>query len=152
MTGSTPIDLLPLQPVVDRLKANCPSLREVGVAADLAALLKSGAVRASPSAFVLLESAVVIATTEDSAPLRQTFEVTVAVLLAALLPGLKGEAAIRALAEPQAQIRGAMFAWSQPDTWRRYHFGAEGVEDFNDQTGVLLYRQNFTTQVQIQEA
>ena len=145
------IEMLQLQPVVQRLKAEAPLLREVGVAADLAALLKAGSVRASPSAFVLLESAVPTQIHEGSGPLRQTFDVTVAVILAAGLAGAKGAAAIAALEAPQGQIRAAMFGWSAPGTWRRFWFGAEGIEDFNDQTGVVLYRHNFTCQVRIQE-
>lgn len=144
--------LLPLQPVIDHLKSTCPSFREIAGAADLGAVIKAGAVRASPSAFVIPDGAVVIATSEDSGPLVQTFEVGVAVIIAVQLAGLKGAAGVAALEVPQGEVRAAMFAWSQPETWRRYHFGPEGIEDFNDQQGVLLYRHTFKTLVQIQEA
>ncbi len=146
-----PIDLIEIQLVVDRLAAQATMLREVGAAADLAAVVKAGALRASPSAFVLLESAVPQAVDEGSGPLRQTFDVTVAVILAVDLSGFRGEAGVTALAGPQAAIRAAMFGWAMPGTWRRFWFGPEGLEDFNDQTGVLLYRHNFNCQVRIQE-
>lgn len=143
--------LLPLTPVIDRLKVEARSLRQVGAAADLAAGMKPGGLTASPSAFVILSGAEPFDVAEGSGPLRQTFDVTLAVLVGVNLAGSKGEAGLAKLETPVGEVRDALFGWSHPDAEIKFRSGGEGVEEFDAKTGVLLYRLDFITRVRLLE-
>jgi hypothetical protein len=145
------MDLLALTPVIDRLKAVASALRQVGAAADLAAGMKPGGLTASPSAFVILTGAEPFEVAEGSGPLRQTFEVTLTVLVGVNLAGAKGEAGLEKLETPVREVRRALFGWSHPDAEIKFRSGGEGVEEFDAKTGVLLYRLDFTTRVRLLE-
>ena len=151
MTPSTPIILLPLQPVIDRLKESCPSLKDVGGIADIAAAAAKGAVRASPTAMVMSLGANPYEVQEASGPLRQTIDVTIGVVIGVTLAGANGARGLAELETPVGEVRGALFGWSHPDAVRKFWSAGESVEDFNPETGVLLYRLDFTTRVRIQE-
>lgn len=148
---ATPIILLQLAPVIARLDEVCPSLREVGGVADIAAAAARGAVRASPSAMVMTLGADGYEVQEGSGPLRQTLDVSIGVVVGVTLAGAKGAAGLGRLEEPVGEIRGALFGWRHPDAVRPFWMGGESVEDFDAATGVLLYRLDFTTRVRIQE-
>lgn len=151
MSPGEPIILLPLQPVIDRLKAACGSLRDVGGIADIAAAGAKGAVRASPVAMVMHLGGSAFETQEGSGPLRQTIDVTIGVIVGVTLAGSKGEQGMAQLETPVGEIRGALFGWEHPGAVRKFWSAGESVEDFNPETGVLLYRLDFTTRVRIQE-
>lgn len=145
------MDLLQLRPIIERLKARVPQLRSVGKTADLAALLEKGRIVGGPQAFVFENGAEPIEVREGSGPLRQAFLATVTVIVATDLAGPVGEAAIEELPEPISAVRFALFGWTHPAAERKFHCGASGIEDFNADTRVLLYRLDFVTQVAIQE-
>ncbi|MDP1617341.1 hypothetical protein [Phenylobacterium sp.] len=143
--------LLAQTPVIERLKVEARSLRQVGAAADLAAGMKPGGLTASPSAFVILSGAEPFDVGEGSGPLRQTFDVTQTVLVGVNLAGAKGEAGLAKLETPVGEVRGALFGWSHPDAEIKFRSGGEGVEEFDAKTGVLLYRLDFITRVRLLE-
>lgn len=144
------MNLLPLDPIVARLRASAPTLRSVGTAADLAAIQATG-VRAGPMAFVILSGADAHEVREGSGPLRQVLAVTVTVLLGLPTAGAKGEAGLRAVEEPASQVRAALFGWSHPDALRSFVSAGEGLEEFDAKSQVLLYQLSFTTLRLIQE-
>ncbi|MCX7586542.1 hypothetical protein [Phenylobacterium sp. 58.2.17] len=145
------MSLFALPPIQARLKAKAPILRDVGFAADLAAATAPGAVLAGPQAFVMVMGMDAYEAKEFSGPLRQGLAVNFAVLIGVTLAGQRGEAGLRALDEPVTQARAAIFGWHHPDGEIACRLTAEGVEDFDSKTGVLLYRLDFTTDVVIQE-
>lgn len=151
MSPGQPIVMLPLAPVIARLSEACGSLRDVGGVADLAAVVAKGAVRASPTALVMTLGANAYEIQEGSGPLRQTIDVTIGVIVGVTLAGPKGAAGLAQLETPVGEVRGALFGWQHPDAVRKFWAGGESVEDFNPETGVLLYRLDFTTRVRIQE-
>lgn len=144
--------LLALAPSIDRLKTRARSLRQVGAAADLAAALSAGALRASPSAFVLLSGAEPYEVAEGSGPLRQGFDVTVTALVGVNLSGALGEVGLDKLETPIGEVRAALFGWAHPEAETKFHSGGEGIEDFDGKTGVLLYRLDFITRVRLLES
>jgi hypothetical protein len=146
------IELLPLQPVIDRLKTAAPSLRDVGGVADMAATASKGAVIATPTAMVIPLGANPYDPEEGSGPLRQTIDVTFGVVLGVTLAGALGAKGLQQAEGPANEIRAALFGWQHPGAVRKCWMGGESVEDFNAQTGVLLYRLDFTTRVRIQES
>lgn len=145
------MSLVALPPIRDRLKLKAPILRGVGFAADLAAATAPGAVLAGPQAFIVVMGAEAYDAAEASAPLRQAVEVNLAVLVGVNLAGQRGEAGLLLLDQPVREVRTALFGWHHPDTTLALRLSAEGVEDFDSKTGVLLYRLDFLTEVVIQE-
>lgn len=145
------MSLVALQPIKERLRTRAPILRDVGFAADLAAATAPGAVLAGPQAFIVIMGAEAYEAAEASAPLRQAVEINLAVLVGVNLAGQRGEVGLRALDAPVAEARQALFGWHHPDTVLAMRLSAEGVEDFDSKTGVLLYRLDFVTEVVLQE-
>lgn len=145
------MSLFPLAPVVARLKAEAPAFRHVGTAADLAAAAQPGAVRASPTAAVLLLGIATLEVREGSGPLRQLLEPTVGVIVGVTLAGAQGERGLQAIEEPVDQVRDALFGWEHPNSIRAFHLANEGIEDFDPKTGVLLYRLDFAARTRIQQ-
>jgi hypothetical protein len=145
------MDMLDLGLAKDRLAANAPSLRNIGYAADFNAAMQPGAVIASPSAFVLITGEEWIPPRDASAPMRQSANITVSVLVAVKLAGPLGANGLAALEQPVREARLAMFAWHHPDAEGPFALSGGGIEDFNGQTGVLLYRLDFTALAKIQE-
>lgn len=149
-----PIEILDLAPVVTRLellKTQEHGFRTVQTAADAAAATGPGATVASPSATVLYLGASPYAVREASGPLRQGFDVTIGVVLGLTLAGARGEAGLKAMQEPAALIRGALFGWMHPDAETKFRSAGEGVEDFDEKTRTLFLRLDFTCRVVIQE-
>lgn len=145
------MDLLPLTPIVERLgRATCPSLRLVGTAADLAAASAS-ATPADTAAFVVLLGAVGEDSHEGSGPLRQSFVVTVGVLVRVRLVGADGSKGLKLLETPVGEVRAALFGWLHPDAELKFEISGEDLEDFDAKTGVLLYRLDFITRVRLLE-
>ena len=146
------MELLDLKPFQARLKAKTTGvIRDIGFAADFAAATAPGAAIASPSAFIILTGAEPLEIQEGSGPLRQLFDVTVSVLLALKLAGVRGSAGLEQLAAPAAATRGALFGWAHPDAERKCWSGGESIEDFDSKTGVLVYRLDFVARAKIQE-
>lgn len=152
------MDLLNLQTVIDRLKAipgSTPAgpgyFREVGGLADLGALMKAGKLRASPSAFVVPAVGQASRTREGSGPLRQDIAQTIAVVIGVNLSGVLGQEGLTKLVEPVGKVRASLFAWAHPDALYKFECGGEGLEDFNADTGVTLYRMDFETAVRLVE-
>lgn len=152
------MDLLNLQTIIDRLKAipgateGGPGyFREVGGLADLGALMKGGKLRASPSAFVVPATGQAARTREGSGPLRQDINQTIAVVIGVNLSGVLGQEGLTKLVEPVAKVRASLFAWAHPDALYKFECGGEGLEDFNADTGVTLYRMDFETAVRLVE-
>lgn len=143
------MDLLDEQPIIDRLKARAPCLRDVGAAADLEAV--AGGVIAGPQGFVVPVGATPYEVTEGSGPLRQTLLVTMGVIIALTLAGKRGAPGMRATRAPSREIRSALFGWTHPDAWRAFHHAGEGIEDWDAKAGLLLYRLDFSTLVRVQE-
>lgn len=146
------MDLLDLQLVIDRLKSACPPpiLKEVGGLAELGGAA-STLIKASPSAFVVPVGESAYEVNEGSGPLRQGFDVTFAVITGVTLSGPRGEAAMKALRAPLAAVRQALFGWQHPAAVTRCVCGSGGLEDFNAQTGVTLFRSEFMTRVRLLE-
>lgn len=145
------MDLLALTPIVERLsRAACPSLRLVGTAADLAAASASAS-PASPGAYVVLLGAVGEEQHEGSGPLRQSFAVTVAVMLRVRLVGADGANGLKLLETPAGEVRAALFGWLHPDAELKFEISGESLEDFDPKAGVLLYRLDFITRVRLVE-
>lgn len=152
MSDAVELILLPLQPVIDRLKAVAmPPLREVGGAADIQAAVSNGSLRASPSGFVIPMGSQAFEIEEGSGPLRQTIDVTFGVVVGVTLAGKLGAEGLKQAEGPCNAVRGAIFGWQHPDAVRKCWSAGESVEDFNEKTGVLLVRLDFTTRVRIQE-
>lgn len=145
------MDLLDLDQVKARLQARATSLRDIGFAADFAAVTQPGAVIASPSAFVIQTGEQPVEVREGSGPLRQLILVTVSVLVAVRFAGARGVAGLDALKEPVGQVRNALFGWAHPDAERKFWLGPSGLEDFDGKTGVLVYRLDFEAPVRLQE-
>lgn len=144
------MDLLDPQPIMARLKAACPLLREVGGLAELGGVA-STLLKASPSAFVVPIGEQPYEVAEGSGPLRQGFDVTFAVITGVNLSGARGEAALKALRPPLQQVRSALFGWQHPDAETRCICGAGGLEDFDAKTGVTLFRSEFIARVRLLE-
>lgn len=145
------MDLLRLQPVVDRLdRVSCPALKAVGTAADLAAV-KSASTAAACAAFVVLLGANGLEIQEGSGPLRQTFDVTIGVVLRTSVAGAEGAAGLKKLEEPTGQVRARLFGWEHPDAQRKFAIAGESLEDFDPKTGLVLYRVDFITRVRLVE-
>lgn len=153
MSAPVSIEILDLAPVVERLADEAGVFRDVGSVADLAAAMAQGTVLASPTAMVMLMGAVYAPPGTGSGPWAQTLEVTVGVVIAVTLAGPLGAEGMAELALPLARARGALFGWTHPGTNVVLPFWLtnEGVEDFDRETGVLLYRLDFTNRVRIQE-
>jgi hypothetical protein len=149
MSGE-PVPLLSPQPVIELITGGAAMMRQVGAAADLTAAQKRGVI-AGPSAFVLITDANPYETREGSGPLRQDLLVNVAIVVGVTLAGTVGEAGIVQLTAPNDAIRGLLLGWKHPDALRKFQHAGEGVEDFSPETGILLYRQNFSTAVRITE-
>lgn len=147
---SEPILLLPLAPVVERLQQVC-DFRQVGTAADIAAAVSRGAIIASPTAMVILLGAAPYSIEAVSGPLRQTIDVTIGVVIGVTLAGALGAAGLAELEIPVGQARGALFGWRHPDAVLKFWLSGESVDAFDETTGVLAYRLDFTTRVRIQE-
>lgn len=145
------MDLLSEHPIIDRLKAKATCLREVGAAADLAAVT-TGGLAASPAAFVVPLGAESYEVTEGSGPLRQTLLVTFSVVTAITLAGRRGAAGMAATRGPTAEIRRALFGWRHPDASTKCHHAGESLEDFDPAKGLVLYRLDFSTLVRLQES
>lgn len=152
------MDLLDLQTIIDRLAAidratpDGPGyFREVGGLADLGALMKQGRLRASPSAFVVPATGQAGRTREGSGPLRQDIAQTIAVVIGVNLSGALGREGLTKLVEPIGKVRASLFAWAHPRALYKFECGDEGLEDFNADTGVTLYRMDFLTAVRLVE-
>lgn len=153
------MDLLNLQTVIDRLKAIPGAVdggpgyfREVGGLADLGALMKKGQLRGSgASAFVVPAVGQAGRSREGSGPLRQDIAQTIAVVIGVSLSGVLGQEGLTKLVEPIGKVRASLFAWQHPDALFKFECGAEGLEDFNADTGVTLYRMDFETAVRLVE-
>lgn len=145
------MNLLPLEPIKDRLVELGNALRFVGYSADFATATKPGGVLANPSAFITLIGAEPYQVHEGSGPLRQTLRVTFCVLLGVKLAGARGEAGLALLEAPSGLVRQSLFGWTHPQAQRSCHLAGEGLEDFDATTGVLFYRLDFETEVRIQE-
>jgi hypothetical protein len=146
------LQLLDLQPMKDRLtEASAGAFREIGFAADFAAVTAAGGVVASPSAFIIRMGAQFVEIHEGSGPLRQIVNVPVAVLVAVTLAGRKGVDGLVQLEGPCDQVRAAFFGWLHPDAQRSCWMGGEDMEDFDSKTGLLVYRLDFIVQTKITE-
>lgn len=145
------MDLLNLTPVKARLVDEAASLRDIGYAADFNAAAQDGAVIASPAAFILQTGEQPFEVREGSGPLRQLILVTISVLVAVRLAGVRGQAGLAALVQPVGEIRAALFGWQHPDAYGKFLLAGGGVEDFNSKTGVLVYRLDFEAPRFLQE-
>lgn len=145
------MDLLDEQPIIDRLKARAPSLRNVGAAADLAAITGAGGVIAGPDAYVVPGGADPFDVAEGSGPLRQWLSVTTSIVIGLTLAGVRGAAGMAKTRGPSREIRAALFGWTHPDAQRKFHHAGEGLESFDAKTGQLFYRLDFNTLVLVQE-
>ena len=144
--------LLDLQPFKDRLdEVNDGLFREIGFAADFAAVTAPGGVLQSPSAYIILTGADPFEIHEGSGPLRQNFNVNVSVLVAMRFIGTRGHPALEAFEAPNARVRGALFGWLHPGAQRGCWSAGESLEDFDGKTGVAVYRLDFIAQAKIQE-
>lgn len=146
------IEILDLQPVIDRLKGLLNhGFRAVQSAAEAAAATAPGAVIASPSATVVYLGAAPYVVAEGSGPLRQGFEVSIGVVLGMTLAGARGAEGLKASQQPAAQIRGALFGWQHPGADNKFRSAGESVEDFDEKTRTLFLRLDFTCRAYIQE-
>lgn len=143
--------LLDLTLAKARLTDLAPSLREIGFAADFAAVTKPGGVLANPSAFLIETGATPVEIREGSGPLRQLLVVHLSVLVATRLAGLRGAAGLTALETPIDEIRAALFGWFHPGAEKKFEMAGEGLEDLDGATGVLVYRLDFEAPVRVQE-
>lgn len=143
--------LLALTLVKARLIDEVPSLRDVGFAADFAAVTNPGGVIASPSAYIVQTGATAREIREGSGPLRQVMDVTIAVLVAVRLAGQRGAAGLTALEAPVDAVRTALFGWFHPEADKKFELVDEALEDFDGKTGVAVYRLDFRAPRRIQE-
>lgn len=152
MTAITPITLLDLAPVIDRLGLlTAQGVKFVGSAADGATAAAAGRVIASPTLYVLFLGAVPYEVREGSGPLRQGFDVMVGVIVGVTLAGTTGSDGLKAIQAPAALVRGALFGWEHPQAETQFRSAGESIEDFDEKTRVFLYRLDFTCRVRIQE-
>jgi hypothetical protein len=149
-----PIEILDLQPIVDRLSLlkRDGTLRDVQSAADAIAAASPGAVIASPSATVVYLGAAPYEVAEGSGPLRQAFEVSIGVVLGLTLAGARGAEGLKKMQAPAAYIRGALFGWQHPGAENKFRSAGESVEDFDEKTRTLFLRLDFTCRARIQES
>lgn len=152
MAEIEPLDLLDIAPIVERLKDTIqPTFRQINTAADAAAASSKGQAIATPSATVVYLGASADEVQEGSGPLRQSFEVTIGVVIAIGLAGAFGDAAIAKMQGPLGLVRAALFGWSHPGAERKFWSGGESVDDFDPKTQTLYLRLDFVTRARIQE-
>lgn len=145
------MDLLDLAEVKTRLTEQTTALREIGFAADFNAATQPGAVIAGPAAFIIITGEEPFPVKAASAPMTQWVNVTVSVLVAVRLAGIRGAAGLAALVAPVGQVRAAIFAWHHPQSEEAFELAGGGVEDFDGKTGLLVYRLDFTALTKMQE-
>lgn len=140
--------LLPLGPVIDRLKDQVgQEIRRFGSAGDMAAATAASLVAGGPAVTVLLLGAEARPVQTGSGPFCQTLDVTLGVVVGVNLAGATGEAGLTKIQVPVDACRKALFGWRHPDADEQLASAGEGMEAFDAKTGVLFYRLDFTTPV-----
>lgn len=146
------MDLLDLAPMKARLQdGRAPSLRDVGYAADFAAVTAPGAVLAQTGCYLVTTGEEPLPVAEASTPQRQNVLVTISALVAVKFAGQRGEAGLKALKAPCGEVRRALFGWHHPDSLTAFQLAGGGLEDFDGKTGVAVYRIDFAALVTMQE-
>lgn len=141
MSGPGPLDLRPWR---DRLIAEAPSLRSVGLAADLAAVGK--ALRSTPQAFVVsVSDSPASRAGAGNSVVAQHVNVTIAVVtLASNQRGAReGSAVSTDLQGIRAEIFAALIGWIPPGGATAIQYAGGAAVGFEDSE--ILYSDRFTT-------
>lgn len=130
--------------IVARLKDKVPALKTVAGASGFLAL-KNGAVKKSPSGFVVPGGDQAGLNSLPPNSIRQPIGIQFTVLLGFLKPGIKGDRGVDAYDDIKKEIQAALIGWRAPDTDMPITYVRSNVLGIDPKAGTAWFELKFQT-------